>query len=183
MDEVAEKYGFRYMKADPARGLFLNGKYTKLQGVNLHSDNGALGIAGTYDAMRRQLEIMKDMGVNAIRTAHNPYSKTFIDLCSEMGFLVCAESFDGWGAAKYSTYDFSVFFLEKVPDDFLGLSALRHTLGDVTASDNDNPMWSDWVQQQFVYRDINEASVIMYSIGNEVAMNGANPPKIATDNA
>ncbi|MDR0382347.1 MAG: family 78 glycoside hydrolase catalytic domain [Oscillospiraceae bacterium] len=167
VDECTEKYGFRYVEVDPSAGLFVNGEYTKLRGVNLHSDNGALGIAGTYDAFERELAIMKSMGVNAFRTAHNPPSKAIIDLCSEMGILVCEEAFDGWGAAKYVQYDFSVFFLREVPADFTGLSALRHTLPEA------HPTWSDWVLQQMVYRDINEASVIMWSIGNEVALNGA----------
>ncbi|MHB8061548.1 MAG: chitobiase/beta-hexosaminidase C-terminal domain-containing protein [Ruminiclostridium sp.] len=164
VDSTTSKFGFRYFRIDNDEGFFLNGKYTKFQGVDLHHDSGALGAAGTYDAFKRQMSILKSMGVNAYRTSHNPPSKAMIDVCSELGILVMEEAYDGWGSPK-ATYDFGNFFLKEIP---FGWAGSLDTIPEHT-------LWSDWVIKEMVGRDINEPSVVMWSIGNEVRGVGTKP--------
>ena len=95
-DGLTKRVGFRTFRFDADRGFFLNGERVQLNGVNLHSDLGPLGMAVEKGAIRRQLEVMRDMGANAIRTSHNPPSPEFLDLCDEMGFFVWDETFDKW---------------------------------------------------------------------------------------
>lgn len=95
-DSFTRRIGFREFQFDPKKGFILNGKRVQLNGVNLHSDIGPLGMAFDIDAARRQLTVMRDMGVNAIRTSHNPPAPGFLDLCDEMGFFVWDECFDKW---------------------------------------------------------------------------------------
>ena len=97
-DEVSFKTGFRSFRFDAEEGFFLNGRHVQLKGVCLHSDLGILGMAFNRSAMRRQLEIMLDMGVNALRTSHNPPSPEVLELCDEMGIFVWDECFDKWNA-------------------------------------------------------------------------------------
>ena len=97
-DEVSFKTGFRSFRFDSEKGFFLNGRHVQLKGVCLHSDLGILGMAFNRSAMRRQLEIMRDMGVNALRTSHNPPSPEVLELCDEMGIFVWDECFDKWNA-------------------------------------------------------------------------------------
>ena len=90
----------------------------KLQGVCLHHDQGALGSALYETSLRRQLDKMKNMGVNAIRVSHNPSSRLLRELCNEMGFLVIDEAFDTWALPKNHNYnDYSSHFLETIPED------------------------------------------------------------------
>lgn len=96
-------YGLRTMCFTPDDGFWLNGRRLQLRGVCLHSDFGPLGLAFSPAAARRQLRILKDMGVNAIRTAHNPPDPRFLDLCDEMGFVVWDECFDKWDATAART--------------------------------------------------------------------------------
>ena len=100
VDTYKTTFGFKYFNFDSDTGFSLNGKWMKIQGVCLHHDQGALGAEGNEAAFRRQLNIMKEMGVNAIRTAHNAASPKFIKLCDEMGFMVFEESFDTWWEGK-----------------------------------------------------------------------------------
>ncbi len=95
-DAIAIRTGFRSFRFDADEGFFLNGKNVRLKGVCLHSDLGILGMAFSRSAMRRQLERMMDMGVNAIRTSHNPPSPELLDMCDEMGLFVWDEGFDKW---------------------------------------------------------------------------------------
>lgn len=95
-DVVAVRTGIRSFRFDGDRGFFLNGEHVQLKGANLHSDLGILGMAFNKSAMRRQLRVMKDMGVNAIRTSHNPPAPEMLDLCDEMGLFVWDECFDKW---------------------------------------------------------------------------------------
>jgi beta-galactosidase len=164
-DKVTAKYGFRYYKIDNLEGLFINGQYVKMQGVDLHHDSGALGAAANYDAFKREMLILKSMGVNAYRTSHNPPAKEIIDVCSELGIVVMEEAYDGWGAAK-ATYDFGNFFLTPVPSDFPG---------QLGAPLPQNALWSDWVIKEMALRDVNEPSVIMWSVGNEMGGMGTRP--------
>ncbi len=120
-------------------GFFLNGRPLKMNGVCMHHDQGMLGAAVTPAALRRQIEIMKGMGVNAWRTSHNPPAPELLDLCDEMGILVMDEFFDEWEIAKVKS-GYAKNFKE-------------HATEDLTA---------------VVRRDRNHPSVIMWSIGNEI---------------
>ncbi|HMR15790.1 MAG TPA: beta-galactosidase GalB [Mariniflexile sp.] len=139
VDNYETPLGIRYFSFDAQKGFSLNGKATKILGVCLHHDNGALGAVANVHAIRRKLQIMKEMGVNAIRTAHNPPSKELLQLCDEMGFIVQNEAFDVWKK-------------KKVKADY-------------------NLDWDKWHKQDledFIKRDRNHPSVMMWSIGNEI---------------
>lgn len=136
---VEQKIGFRTAEYHPERGFLLNGRVVKLHGVCLHHDLGALGAAVNKEATRRQLKIMQDMGVNALRTSHNMPSVEMMDLCDEMGILVDSEAFDMWERPK-TTYDYARFF----------------------------PEWYEKDVAAWVRRDRNRPSVILWSIGNEI---------------
>ncbi len=136
---IREKVGFREYAFTADRGLFVNGKHVKLHGVCLHHDLGCLGSAFHEKAARRQLLAMKEMGVNSLRTSHNPPARRLMDLCDEMGVLVIDEILDMWQHPK-TTYDYARFFDE----DFEA---------DVAA----------WVR-----RDRNHPSLLMWSVGNEI---------------
>lgn len=136
---IRQHLGFRTVEATTDRGLLINGSVTKLHGVCLHHDLGALGSAFHVKAMRRQLLAMRKMGVNALRTSHNPPARQVMDLCDELGILVVDEAFDMWRRAK-TPYDYARFFDADVE-------------ADVAA----------WVR-----RDRNHPSLLMWSIGNEI---------------
>ncbi|HOF55353.1 MAG TPA: glycoside hydrolase family 2 TIM barrel-domain containing protein [Prolixibacteraceae bacterium] len=138
-DDVDTPFGIRYYEFHATRGFSLNGNPLKIKGVNLHHDLGALGSAFHRRAAERQLEILKGMGCNAIRTAHNPPASEFLELCDRMGFLVVNEIFDMW-AKKKNKYDYAMHWEEWHERDLL-----------------------DWVR-----RDRNHPSVIAWSIGNEI---------------
>ncbi|MGM9475789.1 beta-galactosidase GalB [Pedobacter sp. GSP4] len=138
-DSYETKFGFRTFNFDAAKGFSLNGTTTKILGVCLHHDLGALGAAVNVRAMERQLEIMKAMGVNAIRTAHNPPAPEFLDLCDQMGFLVMDEAFDMW-AKKKTKNDYHLNF----------------------------PEWHKRDLEDMIKRDRNHPSIILWSIGNEI---------------
>ncbi len=139
MDTEDTRFGFRTMAFHPDKGFLLNGRRVKLRGVCLHHDLGALGAAVHHDAVRRQLALLKDMGVNALRTAHNPPAAAFMDLADEMGFLVMSELLDMWKRPK-NEYDYARFFDEWVERDA-----------------------ASWIR-----RDRNHPSVVMWSVGNEI---------------
>ena len=131
--------GFRTIEFNPEKGFFLNGRHLKMHGVCLHHDLGALGAAFNKDAACRQLKIMQDMGVNAVRISHNPPAREFLDLCDEMGILVINELTDIWELPKNKN-DYARFF----------------------------PEWYEKDVASWVRRDRNHPSVIMWSIGNEI---------------
>lgn len=139
VDEVITRVGIRKCSFDSAKGFFLNNRPLKIQGVCLHHDLGALGAAFNKSAARRQLKLLKEMGCNAIRTAHNPPAAEFLDLCDEMGFLVMDEAFDMWKKRK-NKFDYHVDFKE----------------------------WHKKDLEAMVLRDRNHPSVFMWSIGNEI---------------
>ena len=145
-DALTRNIGFRETVFDPERGFVLNGEVTKLKGVCLHHDLGLLGSAFHEKAARRQLQTMLDMGVNALRTSHNPPASRLLDLCDALGILVVDEFTDMWQMPK-TTYDYARFFDADVA-------------GDVAA----------WVR-----RDRNHPCVIMWSVGNEIYDTHANP--------
>ncbi|WP_329459519.1 glycoside hydrolase family 2 TIM barrel-domain containing protein [Streptomyces sp. NBC_01497] len=109
VDTVTTTFGLRYITLDAEHGLTVNGEYAKIQGVDLHHDQGALGSAIHYDAVLRQMSIMKSMGVNAFRTSHNPPSPEMIRVCEELGIVMMVEAFDCWHNGK-NTYDYGRFF-------------------------------------------------------------------------
>ena len=100
LDSQITHVGFRNIKFDADKGLFLNGKSIKLKGICMHHDAGTLGSAVPRQVIERRLAILKDAGCNAIRTSHNPFSSDFLELCDEKGFLVIGEAFDEWELPK-----------------------------------------------------------------------------------
>jgi beta-galactosidase len=139
IDEVKTSFGVRSFHFDAANGFFLNNQPLKIQGVCMHHDLGALGAAYNHAAAKRQLKILKEMGVNAIRFSHNPPAAAILDLCDEMGFLVQVEAFDMWKKRK-NRFDYNLYF----------------------------DAWHERDVQAMVLRDRNHPSVFMWSIGNEI---------------
>jgi len=135
-------FGVRSIEFDKDKGFLLNGRQVKLHGVCLHHEAGAVGAAVPERVWERRLEKLKEMGCNAIRTSHNPYSPEFMDLCDRMGFLVMAEIYDEWKEPKPQTPDFGyrIYFDE----------------------------WSERDVTDFIRRDRNHPSVVIWSAGNEV---------------
>lgn len=157
VDTCDTEFGFRWYSFDSDNGFYLNGKAVKLNGVCMHHDQGALGSVAAYDAMYRQLASMKDMGVNAIRTSHNPADEDFIDICNELGLMVIEEAFDGWSVSKNgNSNDFGKYFNTS-------LSSSNQILG------GDSSMtWAEFAIKSMVSRDRNDPSVILWSLGNEI---------------
>lgn len=120
VDSKTEKIGFRTIKFDPERGFVLNGKVRKFKGVCMHHDLGMLGAAENMSAIRRQLELLRSMGCDAIRTSHNMPSKWQMDLCDELGFMVMAESFDEWAQKKVDN-GYNRFFYDWYKRDLANL--------------------------------------------------------------
>lgn len=139
VDEYRTPFGIRYFTFDAEKGFALNGKSMKIYGVCNHHDLGALGAALHVRALERQLEILKEMGCNGIRTSHNPPAPELLDLCDRMGFLVIDEAFDIWKKPK-NKYDYHL----------------------------DWDQWYRQDLQDQILRDRNHPSVILWSIGNEV---------------
>lgn len=139
VDNYETPLGFRFFNFDSEKGFSLNDVPTKILGVCLHHDNGALGAVENIHAVRRKLILMKEMGANAIRMSHNPHSLEMMQLCDEMGFIVQDEAFDVWEK-------------KKVTNDY-------------------HKDWDAWHKQDledFIKRDRNHPSVMMWSIGNEI---------------
>jgi beta-galactosidase len=109
VDTTTTRFGVRWFTFAPDGGFSLNGVRTKLQGVDLHHDGGALGAAVTKDALYRQMKLMKSMGVNAFRTSHNPPSPAMVEVCQELGIVMMVEAFDTWRTPKVK-YDYGRFF-------------------------------------------------------------------------
>ena len=120
IDSKTERIGFRTIRFSPEKGFELNGKSRKFKGVCMHHDLGMLGAAENKAAIRRQLELLKSMGCDAIRTSHNMPSKWQMDLCDELGFMVMAESFDEWRIAKVEN-GYNRFFDEWYKRDLANL--------------------------------------------------------------
>ncbi|MDI9363742.1 MAG: glycoside hydrolase family 2 TIM barrel-domain containing protein [Flavobacterium sp.] len=139
VDQYSTKFGIRYFNFDVNKGFSLNGKYMKIKGVCMHHDLGALGAAINVSAIERQLRILKEMGCNAIRTAHNAPAPELLDACDRMGFLVMDEAFDMWKKKK-NKYDYYSDFAE----------------------------WHKQDLEDQIKRDRNHPSVFVWSIGNEI---------------
>ena len=157
IDSYETEFGFRYIDFDSETGFWLNGEKVKMKGVCVHHDQGALGAASYYDAVKRQVEILKGMGCNAIRSSHNTPSDVLISICNEEGILVMNEVFDGWTNYKNgNTNDFGKEFNKK-------LAADNQVIGG-----NADMTWAQFALESTVNRDKNDPSVIMWSIGNEL---------------
>ena len=139
VDEVETTTGFRDFKFDPQTGFWLNGKNFKLNGVCEHHDFGCLGAALNEDALHRKLVKLKAMGVNSIRSSHNPPAPELLNMCDTMGLIVMDESFDMWRRKKTQN-DYARFFDE----------------------------WHERDLSDLILRDRNHPSILMWSIGNEV---------------
>ncbi len=139
LDNVDTKFGARTFEFTLDRGFILNGRKLKLNGVCNHHDLGSIGAAVNVSALRRQLRIMREMGVNAIRTSHNPPSPDLLDICDELGFIVMDEFFDEWHTPKV-TNGYAKYYRE-------------HAINDMVS---------------IIKRDRNHPSVMIWSIGNEI---------------
>lgn len=139
VDSYVTPFGIRYFNFDAEKGFSLNGEPMKIHGVCLHHDAGALGAVVNRRAIERQLEILRDMGVNAIRSSHNPPAPELLELTDSMGFIVMDETFDMWRKRK-TPHDYARYF-----DD-----------------------WHEKDLTDLIKRDRNHPSVMMWSIGNEV---------------
>lgn len=139
IDNYTTPLGVRTFTFDPEKGFFLNGEATKIKGVCMHHDLGCLGAAVNTRAIERQLEILKEMGANGIRTAHNPPAPELLDLCDKMGFIVMNETFDIW-RKRMTEFDYSLHFNE----------------------------WHERDLTDHILRDRNHPSVFIWSIANEV---------------
>lgn len=133
------RIGFRTLQFDPDRGFLLNGRKVRLNGACDHHDLGALGAAFHKEAMHRKLELMRSMGVNAVRTSHNMPAVELMEMADEMGLLIVSEAFDMWEMAK-NPYDYARFFKD----------------------------WMEKDVRSWIRRDRNHPSIIMWSIGNEI---------------
>jgi beta-galactosidase len=151
VDETETPFGIRTARFDPDKGFFLNGVSTKLKGVCIHHDAGPLGAAVPYKALERRLRLLKEIGVNAIRTSHNPPDPDLLDLCDRMGFLVMDEAFDEFTPSKNK---WVTGWNSGVPSHFgYGESFTQWSVTDITDT---------------VRRDRNHPSIILWSIGNEI---------------
>ena len=143
VDQYETVFGIRTIKFDPDDGFFLNGERVRINGVCNHHDLGALGAAINVRGLERQIEILKEMGCNAIRTSHNPPAPELLDLCDRMGMLVMDEAFDAWKGRKK-------------PNDYSRLF----------------PDWHEKDLRALVRRDRNHPSIILWSTGNEIREQG-----------
>jgi beta-galactosidase len=143
-DEITTRFGIRDAHFEAATGFWLNGKNIKIKGVCLHQDGGAVGVAVPLSIWEKRLKLLKQIGVNGIRTAHNPPAPAFLDLCDRMGFVVMDETFDTWTAAKGN------------------------------AEKGYNLFFNDWWEQDTrstILNDRNHPSIVLYSVGNEIRDN------------
>lgn len=139
LDRVDTRFGIRSVTFTSKNGLILNGKTIKLNGGNVHHDNGSLGAAAYDRAEIRKAELLKAAGFNAVRSSHNPPSTKFLEACDSIGLFVIDESFDGWRSKK-TDYDYAMYF----------------------------DQWAKKDVQAMVLRDRNHPSIILWSIGNEI---------------
>lgn len=163
VDAKKDLFGYRYYNWTPNEGFSLNGQRIKFHGVSLHHDHGALGAEENYKAEYRRLKQMKEMGVNSIRTTHNPASEQTLQIAAELGLLVQEEAFDTWYGGK-KPYDYGRFF-EK----------------DATHPEaQKGEKWSDYDLRTMVERGKNNPAIVMWSIGNEIGEANGDAHSLAT---
>ena len=143
IDHAKERTGIRILNWSSGKGFLVNGEPIKLKGGSVHADHGILGACSFKEAEVRRIKILKKLGFNAIRYAHNPASKDFLDACDELGMYVINESFDCWKTAK-TEYDYSLYFDREWERDIDSMINVSY----------------------------NHPSVIMYSTGNEIPLTG-----------
>ncbi len=143
LDEYSTVFGIRSLQFDKDMGFSLNGKHIKLQGVCMHHDLGPIGSAVNYRATERQMEILKEMGCNSVRTSHNPPSPELLQICDSIGLVVMVEAFDEWKNGKNKN-GYGNYF----------------------------DQWAEKDLSAMIRRDRNHPSVIMWSIGNEIREQG-----------
>ncbi|MDU1905209.1 MAG: glycoside hydrolase family 2 TIM barrel-domain containing protein [Dysgonomonas sp.] len=151
IDETLTKTGFRSYTFDPNKGFALNGKWMKVKGVCIHHDAGVLGSAVPKEVWKRRLLTLKEIGVNAIRTSHNPQASDVYDLCDELGLLVLNEAFDEWEFPKRK-------WIEGWNVGTPGFQGAYDFFKE----------WGEKDMEDLVRRDRNHISVFAWSIGNEV---------------
>lgn len=142
IDEQTTNFGIRSIRYDAAKGFFLNEKPMKMYGVCMHHDGGGVGAAVPVGVLEYRFSKLKEAGINAIRTSHNPMSPEFYDLCDKMGFLVMNENFDTWEYAK-NPYDYHLYYNE----------------------------WWEKDLTRLVVCHRNHPSIVLYSVGNEIRDN------------
>ena len=163
VDEYVTDYGFRTFEFKADTGFYLNGEAIKLKGVSMHSDQGALGAAAHHRAMERQVEILAEMGVNAIRVTHNPAADELIEIANRKGMLIIDEAFDMWLDSKNGNEnDYAVWFNKSVGDNPLIGATPEMT-------------WAELDIKTMVRRGINAPSIISWSTGNEVMEGNSGP--------
>lgn len=167
IDEYDTAYGYSWSEWSESTGFSFNGENLKLQGVCMHHDQGALGGAQEYDAIYRQLSILKEMGVNSVRTSHNTFSRVYLDVCNELGIIVMEEFFDGWVTNKNgNSNSFGNHFNTSIASD-------NEILG------GEGMKWYQFVITQTMKRDRNDPSIIVWDVGNE--LDDYNNTAIASD--
>ena len=139
IDNYSTPFGVRSLELRGSKGFFLNGVSIKFKGLSNHHDAGPVGTAVPDDVLYKRLKMIKDMGCNAIRTTHNPFSPTFYTMCDTLGIMVMNEAFDGWWHAK-AEFDYGLYFKD----------------------------WWKRDLKDFIKRDRNHPSVVIWSIGNEI---------------
>lgn len=151
IDEVSQHVGIRSIRFDKDKGFFLNEKNTKIKGVCIHDDAGALGVAVPEEVWVRRLKTLKDAGVNAIRLSHNPHADYLYDLLDQMGFLVMDEAFDEWDIGKNKW--------------------VKGWNVGTPSKDGYHEYFKEWADRDLadmILRSRNHPSIIMWSIGNEI---------------
>ena len=173
VDTYETEFGFRWTTFNNQYGFALNGEPVKLKGVCMHHDQGPLGSEAWYRAIERQIEILKDMGCNAIRVTHNPAAPELIEIANEKGMMLIDEAFDTWTLPKNGNVnDYSAWFNVQIEEG-------NNILGGETGM-----TWAEFDIKAMANQDKNSPAVIMYSLGNEIfeglsSSNYSNYPQIA----
>ena len=160
-EELADSYdtefGFRWVEVTKDNGFFLNGENIKLQGVCMHHDQGALGSEAWERSIERQVQMLKKMGVNAIRVTHNPAAQVLIDICNREGMMLVEEIFDSWLSGKAgNTEDYGKWFDQSIE------------AGNQIVGGEEGEKWGEFDLKSTILRGRNNPSIIMWSLGNEV---------------
>lgn len=167
-DSYDSRFGFRWTDFDSNEGFYLNGEWMKLHGVCMHHDQGALGAVSNYRAVERQMQVMKQAGVNAIRVTHNPASDELLEACDRLGLMVVEEAFDCWGNNRgKKIFDYGRFFSKPSTDP-------KAEVGET---------WAEFDIKTMVDRGKNFPSIIMWCIGNEINIDISSDSSLGTQTA